>query len=200
MKIIESNLKFRNKLKKLKEPSMIVIHHAAHSSAIVSDIHRWHLENGWSGFGYHFFITKDGRVHRGRPENAIGAHTKSYNNISLSICMQGDYEVEKLSEKGFEALIGLCQYLCEKYSISTIKGHRELAPTRCPGLNFPLTKVKNTVLSILSRDRNFDTYTVKVGDSLWSISKSFNISVINLMELNGLKDSLIYPNQVLRIM
>jgi len=36
-----------------------------------------------------FFIAKDGQVYRGRPENTIGVHTKSYKNISLGICMQG---------------------------------------------------------------------------------------------------------------
>ncbi|WP_432662346.1 N-acetylmuramoyl-L-alanine amidase [Wukongibacter baidiensis] len=189
MNIVESNLKFRNKLKKLKCPSMVIIHHAAHSSATVLDIHRWHLENGWSGFGYHFLVTKDGQVYRGRPENAIGAHTKGYNNISLGICIQGDYDVEK----GFEALIELCQYLCDKYNVGTIKGHRELTSTRCPGLNFPLVKVRSKILA------NFDTYTVKVGDTLWSISKLFNISVNTLIRLNCLNGNLIYPNQILRI-
>jgi len=50
MKIIESNLKFRKRLKKLNSPSMIIIHHAEHRSATVLDIHRWHLENGGGGF------------------------------------------------------------------------------------------------------------------------------------------------------
>jgi len=49
MKIIETNLRFKSKLKKLNKPSMIIIHHAAHSSATVLDIYRWHLENGLSG-------------------------------------------------------------------------------------------------------------------------------------------------------
>ncbi|WP_432662950.1 N-acetylmuramoyl-L-alanine amidase [Wukongibacter baidiensis] len=194
MKIVESNLRFRNKLKKFKEPSMIVIHHAAHSSATVLDIHRWHLKNGWSGFGYHFLVTKDGRIHRGRPENAIGAHTKGYNNISLGICMQGDYEVEKVPEIQFKALMELCQYLCEKYNVGTIKGHRELQANNCPGLNFPLGAIRNRTFD------KIDTYTVKSGDTLWSIAKSFNISVDILISLNGLNGSLIYPNQVLRIM
>ncbi|MCT4606870.1 MAG: N-acetylmuramoyl-L-alanine amidase [Marinisporobacter sp.] len=87
MNIIETDLKFKNDLKKMNKPSMIVIHHAAHSSATVDDIHRWHLENGWSGFGYHFLITKDGQVHRGRPGNTIGAHCKGYNKSSLGICL-----------------------------------------------------------------------------------------------------------------
>lgn len=193
MKIIENNLEFRNKLKKLNKLSMIVIHHATHSSATVSDIHRWHLENGWSGFGYHFLITKDGKIYKGRPENTIGAHAKGYNNISLGICMQGNYDVEKLSEIQFEAFIGLCQYLCDKYSIRTIKGHRELKATRCPGLNFPLGEVRGRVLG------RFDTYTVEVGDTLWSIAKLFNLTIEELIKLNDLKDSLIYPNQIIRV-
>lgn len=46
--------------------------------------------------------------------------------------MQGDYDVEKISERGFKVLTGLCQYLCEKYDVGTIKDHRELMSTRCP--------------------------------------------------------------------
>ena len=155
MKFIKSKLLFKNKLKKLDNHSIMIIHHSAHSSATVNDIHRWHLENGWSGFGYHFLVTKDGRVHRGRPENVMGAHLKGYNTSSLGICMQGNYDVEKVSEIHFKALIELCQYLCDKYRISTIKGHRELKATRCPGLNLSLGQVRSKIFC------NIDTYTVK---------------------------------------
>lgn len=193
MKIIETNLLFRNNHKKMNKPSMIVIHHAAHSSATVNDIHRWHKQNGWSGFGYHFFITKDGQVHRGRPENTIGAHCKDYNQSSLGICLQGNFEVEKVSKIQFKALIQLCQYLCDKYGISTVKGHRELKRTSCPGLNVSLIGIRQILYE------EFDTYTVKNGDTLYSIAKSFNITVHELIRLNNLKDSLIYPNQLLKL-
>ncbi len=165
---------------------MIVIHYAAHGNAAVKDIHRWHLENGWSGFGYHFLITKDGQIHRGRPENVIGAHAKSYNNISFGICMQGDYEVEK----GFKAFIRLCQYLCRKYNVSTIKDHRELKSTRCPGLNFPLIQVRQMIFEAL------DTYTIKLRDTLWSIAKSFNMTVD---EVKWFEEQPIYTNRIIRI-
>ncbi|TCO68101.1 N-acetylmuramoyl-L-alanine amidase [Marinisporobacter balticus] len=200
MKIIETNLAFKDNLKKMNKPSMIVIHHAAHSSATVDDIHRWHKQEGFRGFGYHFLITKDGQVYRGRPENTIGAHCKGYNQSSLGICLQGNFEVEKVFKIQLEALMKLCQYLCNKYGIRTIKGHRELRSTSCPGQNFPLAEVKNLVCSILGSDRSFDTYTVKTGDTLWSIARHCNMTVQKLMELNGLKGSLIYPGQILKIM
>lgn len=104
------------------------------------------------------------------------------------------YAIEKVKEEGFKTLIGLCQYLFKKYNISTIKGHRELAPTRCPGLNFSLMEMIQAIFGA------YDTYTVKSGDTLWSIAKYYNLTVLRLMELNGLKGSLIYPRQILKIM
>ncbi|WFD08698.1 peptidoglycan recognition family protein [Tepidibacter hydrothermalis] len=151
MKIIETNLAFRKSLKKMNKPSTIVSHHAAHSSATVDEIHRWHKENGWSGFGYHFYITKDGQIYRGRPENTIGAHCKGYNKVSLGICLQGNFELERTNKIQLNALIELCKYLCNKYSISTIKGHRELKSTSCPGLNFPLMEVRQQVLGLKNK-------------------------------------------------
>lgn len=196
MKIIETDLEFK-KLNQLQKPSMIIIHHAAHSSCTVEDVHNWHLANGWSGFGYHFFITKDGQIYRGRSECSIGAHCKDYNKVSLGICLQGNYDEEKVSYVQILALIKLCHYLYKKYEIRILKGHKELKPTNCPGTVFPLDSVKEKILQLI----NFtDTYTVKSGDTLYSIAKSFNITVYELMQLNSLKDHLIYPNQLLRIM
>ena len=76
--------------------------------------------------------------------------------------MQGNYDVEIVSEIQFKALIELCQYLCNKYSISTIKGHRELNATNCHGLNFPLMEVRQAVFG------TYDTYIVKLEDILWA--------------------------------
>ena len=190
MKIIETNLKFKN-LNQLRKPSMIVIHHAVHGRCTVEDVHNWHLANGWSGFGYHFFITKDGQIYRGRSEGTTGAHCKNYNKVSLGICLQGNYDKEEVSYVQIAALIKLCHYLCKKYGIERVKGHKELKSTNCPGMNFPLVKVKEKILQLV----NFiDTYRVKSGDTLWSISKLFNVKVHDLMKLNGFKDDLIYPN------
>ncbi|SNV60908.1 autolysin (N-acetylmuramoyl-L-alanine amidase [Staphylococcus simiae] len=43
------------------------------------------------------------------------------------------------------------------------------------------------------------THTVKSGESVWSISNKYGISIAKLKSLNGLTSNLIFPNQVLKV-
>ena len=55
---------------------------------------------------------------------------------------------------------------------------------------------------MLSNDKNteeYDVYTVKKGDSLWSISQKYNISVKELIELNNLNNLTLQINQKLKV-
>ncbi|HOQ76087.1 MAG TPA: N-acetylmuramoyl-L-alanine amidase [Thermoclostridium sp.] len=55
-----------------EKPDTIVIHHALAPSCTAQDIHRWHLERGWMGIAYHYFIRKSGVIYRGRQEHHRG--------------------------------------------------------------------------------------------------------------------------------
>ncbi|MEK5106373.1 peptidoglycan DD-metalloendopeptidase family protein [Cytobacillus sp. FSL K6-0129] len=44
-----------------------------------------------------------------------------------------------------------------------------------------------------------DTYEVKTGDTLWSISERYNVTVAELVNKNGLRSENIYPNQILQV-
>lgn len=147
MNIINSNLSFRSNLSYGNKPDAIVLHHAEASNCSVQDVHQWHLNNGWAGIGYHYFVRKDGNIYTGRPENAIGAHCPGMNSRSIGICAEGAYMSETMPDVQKQAIIELSIAIKNKYGISVIGGHKEYYSTDCPGSNYPLAEIKAAVLS-----------------------------------------------------
>ena len=142
MNIIETNLEFKD-MSTRKATERIILHHADAKSCSAEDIHRWHLNNGWSGAGYHFLVRKDGKVYRLRPEEKVGAHAYGANYNSLGICFEGDYMQEDMTEAQKEAGKELVAYLKNKYKISTVQAHRDVCATSCPGNKFPFDEIAN---------------------------------------------------------
>lgn len=147
MNIISKNVTFREVLQKRKSTKYIILHHAAATTCSVEDIHRWHLNNGWAGIGYHYLVRKDGKVYQGRPVDTIGAHTYGSNSISIGICFEGNFEKEQMPEAQKVAGQELVYDLKKKYSGVQIKKHNDFGSTACPGKNFPFDAIKNYVPS-----------------------------------------------------
>ena len=141
MEIIQTNLSFKP-MTYGNVPKAIILHNADASNCTVYDIHQWHLNNGWSGIGYHYFVRKDGSVYKGRPDNAIGSQCKGHNTNTLGICFEGKYMTETMPDKQYNAGIELIKYLFNKYGEIPVYGHKELFNTDCPGTNFPLNDFK----------------------------------------------------------
>lgn len=121
----------------------IILHHAAAKRCSAEDIHRWHLNNGWSGAGYHFLVRKDGTIYRLRPEDKVGAHAYGANYDSLGICFEGDYKEEIMQEEEIKAGRELVNFLKNKYGINTVQVHKNVNATNCPGDNFPFDQIAN---------------------------------------------------------
>lgn len=141
MNIIENNLQFKGNMETRKSTNRIVLHHAAASTCDVKTIHAWHLNRGFSGIGYHFLVRKDGTIERGRAENLVGAHVAGHNRDSIGICFEGNFETETMGEAQKNAGEELVEYLKQKYSISIVVRHKDLADTACPGKNFPFEEI-----------------------------------------------------------
>lgn len=143
MKIIDAGLKFKsNHTVRSGSVNGFVLHHAA-ANGSVETVHQWHLNRGWAGIGYHFYVRKDGTVYRGRPENWVGAHTDGHNATKIGICAEGNYEVEKMPDVQKNAIIELLGYLRGKYGNQKVYGHRDLDATACPGKNYPFNEIVN---------------------------------------------------------
>lgn len=143
MEIIETNLQFRD-MSTRKVTERIILHHADTKKCSAEDIHRWHLNNGWSGAGYHFLVRKDGKIYRLRPEDKVGAHAYSSNYNSIGICFEGNYMEEDMPEIQKEAGKELVAYLKNKYGITTVQRHKDVCATSCPGDKFPFEEISNS--------------------------------------------------------
>lgn len=124
------------------DTNMIVIHHTGNpydDDLSAEQIHTSHLMQGWSGIGYHYVVRKDGTIEEGRPEWAVGAHAQGCNWNSVGIHVCGNFEFAEPTQAQIESTAYLVGYLCDKYCLiptaETVKGHRDLMPTACPGQN-----------------------------------------------------------------
>lgn len=51
----------------------------------------------------------------------------------------------------------------------------------------------------INKPIDYNTYEVKLGDSIISISEKFNLTQTSLREMNGLKDEVLYVGQILKV-
>ena len=96
------------------------------------DIHRYHLEKGWSGIGYNHVIRIDGSIENGRPHYWIGSHARGHNATSLGICLIG---TDSFSNHQWYALEKLILELKQQYPDAKVIGHNEVSSKTCPGFN-----------------------------------------------------------------
>lgn len=141
MKIIEKTYKWSGSLTKRAATKFIVLHHRA-GNGDADSIHRLHINEGYSGIGYHFYIRKDGSVYRGRPIDAMGAHCLGSNSNSIGVCFEGNYESEVMPDVQIKSGRELILYLKSLYPNIEVKRHSDLYKTACPGKKFPFDTIK----------------------------------------------------------
>jgi N-acetylmuramoyl-L-alanine amidase len=142
MQVIETGFKF-GALTTRGITSRIIIHHTASADVPASTIHQWHLNQGWSGIGYHFVVRANGVVERGRPEQTIGAHAGSAGNgDSIGIVLTGNFEIGAPSTAQMIALTELIKELRGRYGNLAVIGHKDVVATACPGKNFPWDELR----------------------------------------------------------
>lgn len=130
----------------------IVVHHSAtrEGSARSMEIYhrqKRHMENG---LAYHFVIGNgrgmgDGQIAIGdRWKRQIkGGHLASdaLNDISIGICLVGNFQRDRPSVQQMRSLYALTGYLMQRSraGAAAVRLHRQIntKPTECPGRNFP---------------------------------------------------------------
>lgn len=103
------------------------------------DCKRDHIKNRkFKDIGYHYYIEKDGTVHKGRPEEMVGAHCVTRNRHSIGVCYEGGLDengidADTRTEAQKDALLDLLIQLHRRYPQAVIMGHNEFNPLKpCP--------------------------------------------------------------------
>ena len=99
----------------------------------ISIIKQWHLERGWRDVGYHYFITKLGKIQKGRDLELTPAAQKGYNTGTIAICVSG---LKIFSHNSLKSLKMLCQIINRQYDQITFHGHCEVSEKECPVFDY----------------------------------------------------------------
>lgn len=198
----------------------IVVHYTAtypDQNTTAADVNRMHKARGWKGIGYHWFIRRNGLIEPGRPESQVGAHVGGQNTGKIGIAWAGGIDrstgsnvgVDNMTPEQNESLIWLIRDLLARYPGAKVVGHKDLAATQCPGFDVPVWWA--LVESItppppvpVSPDDPVETpnvneqmwHVVQRGDTLWNISRMYNLELKTVLRLNNLdEDEPIVPGQ-----
>ena len=91
------------------------------------------LHRRFRDIGYHFYITRDGEIHRGRPLEKVGAHCRNHNSHSIGICYEGGLDArgnpkDTRTPEQRSALHLLVYQLLQQFRNARVCGHRDLSP------------------------------------------------------------------------
>lgn len=141
-----------------KMMDVICVHHdGTNRPLIYNSINRYvgeanyHIAKGWGHISYHYIIDNVGDIYKCLPETEIAYHcgNLTINRKSLAIKFDGNMEVQQLTSKQKTAYKELVNYLCTqrpdlpKIVKSSIKAHKEIKSTACPGRNSMPTVIAN---------------------------------------------------------
>jgi hypothetical protein len=140
----------------------IVIHHSGEPAGDAQTITRQHLAAGLKGLGHHFLIGNgnglgDGVVHVGYRwiDQLPGAHVSGpqqdeYNERSIAICLVGNGDRRRFTDRQVAQLVGLVQRLQAELNIPArnVYLHRDLSrATTSPGRFFPTAALQEQLLA-----------------------------------------------------
>lgn len=182
MEIIDTNFSYTNLVKRdINSINTIILHHTASTTATPEQIHQWHKSSGGVGFGYNFYVRKDGKIYRGRPLQYRGGHASGHNTYSIGVCFEGNFENETMGDTQKKSGQEIVQYLKDKYNIDRVIRHSDVNATACPGKNFPFDEINSKVDAPISDSNGEDAIDTIIEVQHWlNVTYGLHIAEDNL--------------------
>ena len=115
-----------------REVNLIVVHCSAtrvDRDITARDIDSFHRVRGFSSWGYHYYVRKDGSIEKMRDESEPGAHAYGHNRDSIGLCYEGGLDVngrpaDTRTAAQKRTLVALLRSLRADYPGARIVGHQ----------------------------------------------------------------------------
>jgi hypothetical protein len=108
----------------------------------------YHQSLGWADLAYHYLVDANGHVYEGRPVGAAGDTATDYDPTGhFLVCCEGDFNSQEITAAQYESLVKLLAWGVAEFGVeaSSIRGHRDVAATTCPGDNLHPLIAEGTV-------------------------------------------------------
>jgi N-acetylmuramoyl-L-alanine amidase len=124
----------------------VFVHHSADAAPLQDGEVQWmrqtqafHMDTrGWNDIAYSFVIMPSGAIYEGRGWGVVGAHTEGHNSTGYGVCFAGNFMTAHPTTAALQSwgalIIEGMQHSALRNPLS-VKGHRDVGSTACPGNN-----------------------------------------------------------------
>ena len=170
----------------------IVVHHSATAGGSMAVFENHWRSLGWRNGGYAEIILPNGDVELCYPPTVVTNGVFGYNATSYHICVVGNFRTNGAQPTAAQmrSLLERIRVNRSRFNVAVkkVKGHKELQPTICPGLN--MRNLRNQIGATVAPpapnppSTNNNTHTIRQGDTFWSLSRAWNVTVDAIQRAN----------------
>lgn len=171
LNIIETNLTPSKEMEKNIAICTIIVDSTNTDSASIYELNDEAKNKGLAMFTHHYYITKDGKIFRGRQESYKPDIDTKFNLNCIGILLEGNFNKDNVNILQFNNLMALIYDICARnpYIESSIFTHSELNPEEfsyTPGRLFPFVDFRNRLyrnflnMTETATDINGDLYYI----------------------------------------
>ncbi|MCL2559269.1 MAG: N-acetylmuramoyl-L-alanine amidase [Turicibacter sp.] len=172
----------QNKIKR------IVVHHSATAAGNMRIFENHWRTKGWRNGGYAEIILPNGDVEICYPPTVVTNGAGVWNKTSYHICVVGNFRKNgaQPSSAQMQSLLTRIRHNMNVFNVPVkkIKGHKELMPTICPGMNMPTLRNQVQREAAPTNNANPTTHTIRQGDTFWSLSRIWQVTVEEIKQAN----------------
>jgi hypothetical protein len=127
-------------MRSLGDIRYLVLHHTGAPADVTPEmIAREHVQaNGWPGIGYHYVVSAAGDIFRTQDITVVTHHARQFNPVSVGLALSGDFTSSVPTPDQLDATAEVLARLRLDLGLppTSLRGHREMVPTPCPGDTF----------------------------------------------------------------